>query len=170
MPGYEKDKYPNFFKMDVVESALNTYTEKHYSTNIPDGYVMNVIKVWAVSANPSVVDEDATAVKWQIATSPQTDVERLSAAGIWWRDVKDVEVFDSGATDGTVAITKAQSNVNCYDFSDGQGHGRLLAAADLYLGVVSDANTAVKWADVWLEYTLVKVPAAELLQLVRRDN
>lgn len=165
------DEYPQYLNAEVNETVANTYAEQAIATpvvrNTPDGgaYVMNILKIIVEIYDPSAVNVQNVYQAWHLSKKTASAIGELNDPNIIWVDRRSLEVFDSAATDATMAIFR-DWRTRVIDLTDGNGHGYLYAGQNLYLATKGTQQTAVGYARIKIMYTLVKANPTELLQML----
>lgn len=160
---HQFDKFPQFLRGRVVESAANTFTDASINTNVPvqvpkgKTLILNLLKVH-LGMDPGTKG-DGDRVQFQLYTGrARTAMANYEEAGTLIFIEHITNLVTQGGTEGD--YTKI------FDFSDGNGHGILIAAREIRLSVLGVSQAAALTCRVAIEYTLVEVEADELVGLV----
>ena len=166
--GRYKDRYPQWFKMRVVESGAHTYTAQAFETPVVAGpssyYIMNVIGVYyefLLGDGAQLVTAKETGGHIQITHDEQTasllgDHEDL----IHYFSYKAQVLTEGGVDSHSIFIP-------CHD---GNGNGILIADKEIWMAIAGDSDMATATiGNAWLLYTMVKVSAQELLDMLQED-
>lgn len=167
-----KDKNPQFLKMQIVESAANTWTSYSVATpvvqDLMDGkaLVMEILKVAWDLTMPEITNVQSNSVQSLLTDRAFTDWNTIGSAGVIDKCKRENVCFDTGATDATL-VEFAAEGIFYHDLTDGAGNGILYGASSIFLGVRGINCAAVKTASINIIYRLKEVSAAELLGIIR---
>lgn len=162
------DVYPQMLRMRLVETGAHTFSNTEIDTPVLAGpsqyYIMNVLGIYyeiLLGDGAQIVTVKETGGAMQITKDEET--------ALLANDNPDVIFFGSvklqALTSGAVAY-----NPQFVDLSDGRGNGILIADKSIWLAVQGDGDMAgVVTTNVWIKYTLRKVSANELLDMLQED-
>ncbi len=155
----KKDVNPQAFRMQVTESAANTFTEQAHSTpNIAEsGLVMELLKVQIEVFQNALAEGDQVQVA--IYDRPLTSIPRLGDPGVIAKFNQYTKLTTSGAESMVTPVE--------FDLSDGGGNGWLYGKKSLYIAVVGTSQSDPMIADAVILYRLKKVTSVELVGLVQ---
>lgn len=156
-----KDMHLQPFRMKVVESALDTYTEVSkntpVTTQLPGGkaLVMNLIGVY-LSYVAGVSLDNGDGIELHIADRSHAAIQGMSTPGVIISDGEFYQV--KGDAGGLMA-----KRLKYYNLSDGNGKGYIYPHALMWLAVEGTGQALVMRVDMSLLFTLTMVKAAELV-------
>ncbi len=159
------DRHPQYISFEVVESALNTYTQ--IQIPLPLGLVggaqshmaVEITSVWWDNSQPDLVPDTLTRVEAHIATQSRTAIGSLNNPDIIDKITTSKET-GAAATGAELEVIRPVG----HDLMAGE-FGPLTAAQTLFAAVKSVGNLATKGARGRIYYRLVKVNVTELLGL-----
>jgi len=170
------DVNPQWMNMTRVTFNGTTYAEAE--TNTPNAVagdmVMEIFKVvfeigeaviasvGAASGDSSIVYIAALVSRTQGAVMPNlNDADVI----IRWKLMQETQFAEATETGGAGMM----GSMTCvFDLSDNNGHGLLVAAESLFLGVLGSSALIDNSLDCKILYKAKKVNASELLQLARQ--
>ena len=163
-----QDKYPQWMKMRIVESAAATYTKVEFQTPVISGpnsyYIMNVLGFY----NEILFGDGAQLVTLKSTGGGIMLTKDEHSAGVL-PDHEDAIIYFSmhplTLTSGAVVMSATWVPVN-----DGQGNGILISDTKVWLSIQGDTDNATALTgNLWLLYKMVKVSANELLDMLQDD-
>lgn len=162
MVKHSRDEHPQWYRLQVVESAANTYTEESIPTSLPinagNGKMMvaNLLKIFVHSKSGDMVNADEKG--YSIHDREKTDLESYDSAGVLVRDTVNSILTVEGAN--------ILNNTRVYDLSDGNGHGVLFAKERIFFGIRGIGQGAALSAEFGILFTLKEVTAEELIGII----
>lgn len=157
-----KDVNPQLFRMAVVESAVGTYTEAQFNTNIsnvPQGnsiMVMEILKIFLEFGVDNNVEDSSYRV--HVADRSHSAVQSWNTPGIIARSTIETQVVTSGGM--------ANQTPKVIDLSDGNGNGLLYARSTIFLACIGVTQTAAGGAQASILYRWKKIPVTEYIGIV----
>jgi len=154
-----KDINPQFIRGEVIESAVNTYTEAAVSTpNIAEaGFAMEILKVF-IEINVDAMGDDQ-GVEVHLADRSRTVIGSINTPGV----IAKLRTLNRFTTSG-----RAHANYPVeYDLTDSGGNGYLYGKKEIFAAVFGTGQTVPitgKWA---LLYRIKKVSVTELVGLMQ---
>lgn len=169
--GKKNDIHPQYFRMPValapdtgnpIEVNKPTPVVSNIGTN--RSLVMELLKVMAAISPPPIQDADENSIQFSLNDRANAGVLEWDDPGCIVHDAHHVQVLDSAATDGTVAVDLG-FRTRFYDLTDGAGNGPIFAGPALYLVAQNDASLATD-TPVWMAilFRMVEVSAQEYAQ------
>ena len=160
--------YPDYFTFDVIETAINTFTEIEIEVPV-DHHSLYIIEIVAIEyrrSRPEFVNGVITYGQLQMTRKAQTGTIFPDDETLIYAD--EQQLYAELTTEGQTSI--AIDNQVVYKDLRVDGKGRLYPWGSIFFGAKGIGNTARKmgWdGRVW--YNVVKVDAKELIELLRSD-
>jgi len=163
LTGGTRDVNPQYLSAQVTESAANTFTEVTIPLPVLRGNFggqrkYQVLELLKVIWDPSIGDgATASLIRNQLTTSSQTAAIAMDNPDMvdFWRS--DIIITTSGLYTVDRPII--------HDFTDGAGHGIIIATSDLFLGVQGTSQTAALQTNVRLLYRFKNIGVDEFVGL-----
>lgn len=175
LTGGSGDVNPQFMNIAVTQSAADTYTQ--LTTPIPiqrlqnsgRAQVMEVLKVFAETSQLSTVGAAATQhrISLQLTTKSFAAEVALSEPTCFFRYQK--ENINSFTAAGT-GLLNIEFEPYVADFTDGAGHGILIASDNIFLGINSLATGNQNLAAVKILYRWKDVSIQEYVGIVQSQQ
>ena len=179
LTGGTKDVNPQYISGAVTMSAANTATESTVGLPIlrpgqgasqTKAQVVEVLKLWAFLPPPGT---DVAAANAQftatltVATSSQgTTVPNLSNPRVLAQLRQSITASFTAA--GSQAVGPV--GVQCWDFTDGAGHGILVGTDNLFLQFDTDGYSAAAVATYKISYRFKEVALIEYIGMVQSQQ
>ena len=168
LTGGTNDVNPQFQTMNVVESAANTFTQS--TINVP------VLRVGMSSSRAQVIELLGIDVFWpkgdlgsadqidiQLSTSSKTALSTLDDPDVVIRDYKENNLVGAA---GMYEVTGYKR----YDFTDGAGHGIIIATPQLFWAVQGTSQGSALTLAGRLFYRFKNVSLTEFVGLSLQQN
>lgn len=162
------DIKPQFLRASVIQSAVNAFTNKPMNTpvvpNVGNGkaLVMEILKIFMRLSPSDVVNAVEALTRASLSINLPTIINSWDTPGMIGRIENGKRIFDSAATDATVALNSGTGfGQVVYDLTDGNGNGYLVGSKLLHLSIDSSANIVEKGAETAVLFRLIQVTAIE---------
>lgn len=175
LTGGSGDVNPQFMNLSLTQSAADTFTQ--VTTPIPiqrlqnsgRAQVMEVLKIFAETSQLSTVAAAATQHKIaiQLTTKSFAAEVALSEPTCFYRYQK--ENINSFTATGT-GLLNIEFEPYVQDFTDGAGHGILIASDNIYLGISSTATGNQNICNVKILYRWKDVSIQEYVGIVQSQQ
>lgn len=155
------DVNPQFLRLQVTETATNTFTEAKVATpNLSEaGYVMEILKIFAMMEHVVLTQRAAgDMMQWAVYDRSKTALPSLSDSGVLFRYADGFDIVTSGGANPQKVIN--------FDFTDGAGNGILYGKKELFAGIKGESLSQISRVDFAILYRLKKVSVAEMIGLV----
>lgn len=160
------DRFPQYISFEVVESAVNVYTQVQLP--LPLGLVggaqshmaVEVTSVWWDNTQPDDIADTLTEVESHLSTQSRTSVGSLNNPDV-------IDKITTSTAQGAAATGPETEVIRPvgHNLTTGDGFGPLTAAQTLFVGVQGKNNTVPKASRGRVYYRLRKVTVTELLGL-----
>lgn len=162
LTGGTGDVNPQTLTLNVAESAANTFTEAEFSIPVMRGAISStryqVMELLKVEADvPPGDGATASGVNMQVTTSTQTGFQGYTNPDVVWQYRDSIVITTSGLT--------RHVRVRIYDYTDGAGHGMIIASPSLFIGVVGTSQGAALSGSVRLHYRFKNIGIQEFVGL-----
>ncbi len=153
------DLKPQLMRLQVTESAANTFTEIALSTpNLPEvGLIMEILRIYWES------ETDAEAANADKITVGLYGVSRTAMPGLNDNDViwkfRRTKHFTSSGSDMFLETGETP-------YTDGNGNGLLYGRKDIILAIEGESNITAHIFNLAILFRLVKVSSQELIGLI----
>lgn len=167
-----RDINPQFMNGKVIESAANTFTQAEISLPVVHdlgngkALVVELLKVFYELSSVEPIDNTSVTLSAQITKDSQAAMILLENASCIFRVIKNLYLFDTGATDATVTVQRT-SGMHIHDYTDGNGNGYLLGKTKIFLGIKGTAFVGANVFRVKLLYRMKQVSAQELIGIIQ---
>lgn len=153
-----KDINPQMMRMQVVESAANTFTEANFATPslLEAGYVMEILRITtALESIPDISGGD----RYEVAIYDRTKsaIPAHSDDGVLVSYKRHIGLATQGGSEF--------GSVHIWEFTDGAGNGLLYAGKRLYIAVLGESQTNPQTIGAQILYRLKKTSVEEIIGL-----
>ena len=175
LTGGSGDVNPQFMNLNVTQSGADTYTQVTFPIpiqrlqNSGRAQVMEVLKVFAETSQLSTVAAGAVAhkIQLQLTTKSFAAEVALSEPTCFFRYQKEnINAFTAAGT----GLLNSEVEPNIQDFTDGAGHGILIASDNIYLGCSSTATGNSNIGNVKILYRWKDVSIQEYVGIVQSQQ
>lgn len=156
------DVNPQMFRLDVDESAANSFTEKEHNTPVHqslEGGAALVMEILRIFLNTDEGDQLS-------GDSVQVEIGDRSASGMRGQDAAGVLVSYSDKTTLTTSGACWSCNPKIFDFTDGNGNGMLYAKRKMYMSVLGTNQGSALTPRASILYRMKKLTAQELVGIL----
>jgi len=153
------DKHPQVLRLNVTETAANTFTQALpvQTPIVPErNLVMNIIRVFLDMEDGGIGENDTRELA--IYDQSRTAMPEISDAGVLIRTRNVVHITTSGIVD--------RQGPAVFDFTDGQGNGVLYGRKQIFIAVEGGSQSIAMIAHAMIEYTLTEVSDSELVGML----
>jgi len=161
-----KDINPQLIKKQLIESAPNTYTETSFDLPVmlqgTKPIVIELLKVWIDCS--SCLEEEAGARNEAETFMSMREMGAIPVDGMADPFVLTHTSIESRGGGTGMAFIKHPNYF--FDFTDGKGHGILIAVPKLWVSIQGTGNTGAKTGRWMLLYRLKSLSATELTGLI----
>lgn len=168
LTGGTGDVNPQFLSINAKESAANTYTEteirlpnaaSHIRPSTPGrAVVVELLYIMYLSVHDQFV-AGPDRFRWHFATRSHTVITSFNATDVLWAEREDQGFFLTSGTWGGARARKV-------DFTDGMGHGILIAVDRAYVAVESVSLTNPSSLRMKIAYRFKEVPLTEYVGMI----
>ena len=168
------DKYPQWMNLTPIAVNGTTFAESQTNTNIPDGKVIEVLKLQYQITLPT--EASAGAASGDFANQLTINVNKRTQDAMQVlthqqtidlvRYVNEV-VYGLATEDGGAQVANGEQTV-IHDLTDGNGRGPLMAPDAVFLGVQGSNGNMTQTQRARILYRIVTVSALELIQILKQ--
>jgi len=168
LTGGTRDVNPQYLSGLIVESAANTFTELTIPLPVLRGnfggqrkyQVLELLKViWSMSTGDGATASQRLA---QLTTSSQTASIDFDNPDLITRFRDNIVITTSGLFNHIGPVIQ--------DFTDGAGHGLIIATSDLFLGIVGTSQTNALQVAVRIIYRFKNITVDEFVGLAIQQS